>query len=205
VTERILAEQHKTLLINELNHRVKNTLATVQALAFLTFRRTRDTAEALPAFQSRLVALAAANDILTREHWDSADIRDIVAGAIAPHIAEGEHRIATDGPTIRLAPKASLALSLALHELCTNATKYGALSVAAGRVTICWEILEQSPQRAWRLTWQESDGPEVVPPARRGFGSQLIEQLLRNDLQADVNLAFRNAGVVCTVEAPWPS
>lgn len=201
ISERKRHQRHRELLINELNHRVKNTLATVQSLAIQTLRNAATLAEARDTFEARLMALAKAHDVLTREHWEAADLEKLVADAMAPHagdIREPRFRIA--GPSVRLRPKAALALSMALHELATNAAKYGALSNSTGGVEISWRVVPGDPTR-FQLRWAEVGGPPVEAPRRRGFGSRLIEQGLSQDLGGEVRLDFAGPGVVCMIEA----
>jgi len=197
VTDRKEAEQHQRLLINELNHRVKNTLAIVQGMAWQSFRSIGAARDAADAFEGRLTALAAAHDVLTRQNWESASIGSIVAEAVAPHHA-GDGRLIAQGPSVRLEPKTAVALGLAMHELATNAVKYGALSGPEGRVEVQWT----ADDGRLRLTWRESGGPTVVRPVRRGFGARLLEQGLAEELRGSVRLEFPPEGVVCAVEAP---
>lgn len=196
VTDRRMHEEHLQVLVNELNHRVKNTLSTVQSLT----RQTLGTAESLEdgngKIEARLLALSRAHDVLTRENWHSADIHDIVAGAIAPYEIEARQRFVLDGPACRLDPKRALAVAMALHELATNAMKYGAFSHDAGEVLIRWKRVAQGDRDALQLVWQESGGPEVEPPTQHGFGSRLLERGLRNDLGGDVTLRYALDGVV---------
>jgi PAS domain S-box-containing protein len=199
ITKRVEAEEHQRLLMAELNHRVKNTLTTVQSLANQTFQREdQDTATRL-TFEGRLFALAAAHDVLTREHWEGAGLREIVTGALAPYIQDGTERFKFDGPDLRLPPRMTLAIAMALHELATNAVKYGALSVVSGCVKIKWAF---SGAQTFTLVWQEKGGPRVTPPTRRGFGTRLIERSLALELAASVRLTYEPTGVVCIVEAP---
>lgn len=195
ISERKRSDVQRQLLINELNHRVKNTLATVQSIALQTLRGAASTAEARDALSDRLVALAKVHDVLTRESWEGADLRDIVANATEPH--GGAERFSLDGPPVWLSPALSLSLSLALHELATNAAKYGALSHEGGRVTIAWQVAEA------RLTlrWAESDGPPVKPPTREGFGSRLIRSLSA-EIGATATVDYAPQGVICVIEAP---
>ncbi len=202
ITERKKAEEHRSMLAKELNHRVKNTLAMVQSIATQTFRDTE--AVATEAFHARLMALASANDILVRENWESADLRDIIRQAAALHLGEDESRFAIDGPSVRLNPKATLALAMALHELCTNAAKYGALSNPDGRITISWRIENEAGQLRLHIRYEESGGPRVEKPAGQGFGTRLIQRLLMSDLGAEVTLDYPPAGAVCTIRAPLP-
>jgi PAS domain S-box-containing protein len=196
VTERKVAEQHQRLLINELNHRVKNTLAIVQGIAWQSFRKSGAARSAVEAFEGRLSALAAAHDVLTQQSWEAASVDSIVAGAVAPHHA-GDGRLTTHGPMVDLEPKTAVALGLAMHELATNAVKYGALSTPTGRVEVRWT----TDGGRLRLTWRESGGPTVVPPSQRGFGARLLEQGLAEELGGAVRLDFLPDGVVCAVEA----
>jgi two-component sensor histidine kinase len=204
ITDRKRAQEHQRLLINELNHRVKNTLATVQAVAMQTFRNAGVAGPVADAFQSRLMALSAAHDVLTRENWSGADLRDIVAEAVAPHCAAGPERVRIDGPSVRLPAKSSLAIAMGLHELCTNASKYGALGAAGGEVLLGWQVMDQSDGARLRLRWEERGGPRVERPSRRGFGSRLVTDLLAAELDAEITLDYPPGGVVCTIDAPLP-
>jgi signal transduction histidine kinase len=192
------AERHRELLVNELNHRVKNTLAAVQSLAMQTLRNAPNLDDGRRAFDARLIALSKAHDILVRENWEAAGLREIVAEALAAHGGVAEPRLQFDGPDIRLRPKVAVALSMALHELATNAAKYGALSNQTGHVAIAWTI----GQPLFQLRWTEAGGPPVVAPRRRGFGSRLIEQGLSHEFGGQVDLAFETSGVICTIRAP---
>jgi two-component sensor histidine kinase len=195
-------QQHLRLLINELNHRVKNTLATVQSIVAQTLRggdastRTRDT------LTSRIVALSKAHDVLTNEQWSGADLGEIAAQAAQPfRLGLGEDRVVLDGPTVRVPPKTAIAVALALHELATNAVKYGALSGPEGRVTFTWSLSGRGSQRELRAVWREIDGPRVTPPTRVGFGTRLIERGLAADLNGEVSISYPADGVVCTIRA----
>ena len=202
VTEHSRAQRRLRLMIDELNHRVKNTLAIVQGIAYQTFRQEGIAIEAREAFDQRLAALGKAHGLLTRESWESADLAAVAAEACAPHL-DGADRITMDGPSLRLAPKTAVTIAMALHELCTNAAKYGALSVDSGRVALTWSI-ERGAHHRLHLRWQESGGPTVVAPSRRGFGSLMIERALSTELQGEVRLDFRPEGLVCTIDAPLP-
>ena len=200
--ERKQAEERQALLINELNHRVKNTLAIVQALAQQTFRAPEVPKLARKAFEGRLEALASAHDLLTREQWESADLAGVVDDAL--NACGVRDRVEVEGPALRLGPTTAVTLAIALHELCTNAIKYGALSVESGTVTIGWEILKGMQPRL-HFRWTESGGPPVAAPDSRGFGSRLIERALANEMKGKARLEFRPEGVVLTVDAPLPS
>jgi two-component sensor histidine kinase len=203
ITERKLAEEHLRLLVNELNHRVKNTLATVQSVVFQTLRSWDVDPGVQRTLEARLAALSAAHNVLTERNWESADASDVVAAALAPYRANtGRFRIS--GPGLQLRPKTALALSMALHELCTNAVKYGALSNEGGRVEIVWEVAGSPAGQRFRLRWSESGGPPVVPPSRKGFGSRLVERGLAAELRGEVRLSYDPGGLVCTIDAPVP-
>jgi two-component sensor histidine kinase len=202
ITETKQMEEHQRLLINELNHRVKNTLATVQSIATQTLRNAATLEKAQAAFEARLLALSRAHNVLTRENWDGAHLREIVAEAVAPYSNQREDRLHLSGPDIRLSPRMALALAMALQELATNAVKYGALSNEVGEIRIRWTLdRTQEPPRL-HLTWEESGGPPVQVPKRRGFGTRLIERSLALDLEGDVRIEFAPSGVICTVDAP---
>lgn len=196
IERRRRVEDQQGLLINELNHRVKNTLATVQSIVAQTSRTRRSADEARQAVESRLVALSAAHDLLTRRNWEGADLTDLVPRAIAPFAPAS--RIKMTGPSVDLPPGQAIAISMALHELATNAAKYGALSTKNGRVGISWA----ADADAFELVWEESGGPPVVPPTHKGFGSRLLERGLARDLGGHVQMTFRSTGVRCVVSAP---
>ena len=198
ITDRKRAKERQQLLIHELNHRVKNTLATVQSIAAQTFRAPQDVEEATRGFEARLIALARAHDVLTRENWESANLAEIVAQAVEPFAVAGVERFELSGPELRLRPKSALALAMALQELATNAAKYGALSNGRGRIEIRWE----AEDGRMRLRWAERGGPPVARPIRRGFGTRLIERTLAQDLDGEVALSFETEGLVCAVAAP---
>jgi PAS domain S-box-containing protein len=201
ITERKKAEAHRELLIAELNHRVKNTLSTVQSLALQTFRNVSDKAT-VKAFEARLMALSSAHDVLTRENWEGAGLREVIEQAISPHRSERDGRFALDGPEVRLTPKSALAIAMGLHELCTNAAKYGALSGPHGRVSMRWTVASTPLPARLQLHWQEGGGPVVQKPARKGFGSLLVEKLLAADLAGEVVLSYAPEGVSCSIAFP---
>jgi PAS domain S-box-containing protein len=194
INEEKLGEERLRLLINELNHRVKNTLATVQAIAFQTLKGNISLEEARARFESRLLALSRAHNLLTEQNWEGASLEQVVHDA-TDHLSP--ERFELSGEAVWLAPRAALALALALHELCTNASKYGALSKEEGKVMIRWSVGEDR----LRLEWKELDGPAVSPPAARGFGSRLIERGLATDLGGTAHLHFEPDGVRCEIDA----
>jgi two-component sensor histidine kinase len=196
------AAEHQKLLIDELNHRVKNTLATVQSIATQTLRTANTTQDAKEALERRLLALSRAHDVLTRESWEGADLSDVVDRVLEPYQVHGESRLHIVGPHVRLTPRMSLALAMALHELATNAVKYGALSNKSGTVEVSWKVQNGDAPPRLLLRWREAGGPPVAAPRRRGFGSRLIERSLAQDLDGQVDIAFAPSGVVCTVNAP---
>lgn len=204
VTQRRRHEEHQRLLVNELNHRVKNTLATVQSIATQTLRNTADHEQAREQINARLIALSKAHDILTRTSWEGAPLRQIVTEATAAHDSEHGPRFDIEGPDVWVSAKSALALAMALHELCTNAVKYGALSNERGRVRIEWEVdgPDDGAQQL-RMRWSEAGGPPVSAPVRRGFGSRLIERGLGQDLGGAVRVEFPPAGLTCTIQAPF--
>ncbi|MBX9461652.1 MAG: PAS domain S-box protein [Aquamicrobium sp.] len=200
ITERKEAEEHRKLLARELNHRVKNTLATVQSVFAQSLRSAKNLDEARAIAFGRIQAMSTAQDILTQEGWSSADLRTVVAEALTPFNGAD---IRFGGPRVVLTEQAVSAFSLALHELATNASKYGALSASGGSVTIHWEI-ERNGHRTLRFYWSEMGGPEVREPATRGFGSKLIEGVLATALGGSAAMTFRSSGLLFEVEAALP-
>ncbi len=203
MTEAKRAEAHLRLLVDELNHRVKNTLAIVQGIAQQSFKDDVPPHQARAAFEGRLAALSEAHNLLTREHWGPVSLRRIIEDALRPH---GEpSRFALDGPDLPIQPKTAISLALAIHELATNAVKHGALSRSEGRITIHWrrEEGDGTPARLG-LRWEEAGGPPVVAPVRRGFGTRMIERGLAAELGGTVHIEFRPGGLVCVVDAPLP-
>jgi PAS domain S-box-containing protein len=193
------------LLINELNHRVKNTLATVQSMASQTLKTEPDPLVAFEKFESRLMGLSQVHDVLTRESWHGAGLRDVAERALAPFTppaADGKagcERLTIDGPPVWLAPGGALTMALIFHELATNALKYGALSNSRGKVILAWTY--DAASRDLALTWTETGGPPVTAPTRRGFGSRLIERSLRGELKGAATMDYRPEGLVCTMRA----
>jgi PAS domain S-box-containing protein len=200
VSERKRADQQRDVLLAELSHRVKNTLTVVQSIAFQTFRDEDASVAARSAFEGRLAALAAAHNLLTQANWGETSLRQIAADAMLARSSDTD-RISVGGPDILLEPRQAVALALALHELYTNAVKHGALSRDEGRVALHWaRSTDQSAHL--RVSWREQGGPPVTPPARRGFGTRLVERALARDLDATVTIDFRPEGVVCLMLVP---
>ena len=197
VTEQEEAAAQRELIFNELNHRVKNTLALVQAIAHQTLKGAEGSRLA-DDFQKRLASLAAAHSLLTKANWESAPLRELLRDALAVSDA-ADARIELNGPHVRLSPKQSLAVAMAIHELNTNAIKYGALSSDDGTVSVDWRPVNGTHLD---LTWTERGGPPVEAPARRGFGTFMIERVLANDLEGEVTLDFGKEGLRCVVRAP---
>jgi two-component sensor histidine kinase len=195
-------EALQALMVNELNHRVKNTLATVQSIASQTFRDASDTDEARDKFEARLIALGRAHNILSEARWASADVQEIVDGVFEPHGLKNSARLRVAGPRIQVSPQCALILSMALHELATNAVKYGALSNKTGEIFVDWETRESASGERLVLRWREIGGPPVKPPGRKGFGSRLIEQSVALQLDGVAKIDFQPDGVVCTLDCP---
>ena len=194
------------ILIDELNHRVKNTLSTVQSIAWQALRNSSDPEVIRESIESRLFALSCSHDLLTREHWRGAGLMDLVIEALKPFgVSNGRaSRMQVTGENIRIPPKAALALGIAVHELATNAVKYGAFSNALGSIEIGWAVEPHPAGARLVLRWREKDGPPVAPPTRKGFGSRVIERGLMHELDARVTLEYRPSGVVCTIDMPAP-
>jgi PAS domain S-box-containing protein len=199
-------QAHSRMLIEELNHRVKNTLATVQSIVWQALRENNsDTIR--DAIESRLFALSRAHDLLTRENWESAGLLDVLRDALNPFgaVSGRAERIVIKGVNVRFLPQAALALGIAVNELATNAVKYGALSNEAGSILIESKIGNTPNGSRLTLRWRENNGPPVTPPSHKGFGSHVIEHGLAHELQASVHLDYRPGGLVCTMNIPVPS
>ena len=186
-------------LTRELNHRVKNTLANVLSIVSLTRRRSDSLDDFAEGIDSRIRALSATHDLLTQSEWGTTPVRSVVSVELAPYTNDEDHELLIDGPEVELAPNDALSLGLALHELATNAAKYGALSVSGGKVDIQWELVNDSLAR---IEWTESKGPQVKLPGKRGFGTDLIEKIVAHELRHPVELEFAPEGVRCTLLVP---
>jgi PAS domain S-box-containing protein len=199
-------ESQSKMLIDELNHRVKNTLSKVQSIVWQALRTASDPKVIRDSIESRLSALSRSHDLLARENWKSAGLHDVVHFALEPFGVADDRadRIQITGENVRFPPKAALALGIAFNELATNAVKYGALSNNTGKLLVEWKIEQLSKGNRIILRWEESDGPSVSPPSRKGFGSGLIERNLAHELGGTVKLSYRTTGVVCTMDIPVP-
>jgi PAS domain S-box-containing protein len=211
VSERKRAEQSQQTMMQELHHRVKNVLAMVMAITSQSLARSTSIADGRMAVEQRLMALAEAHNLLHEGGTDAAGLRRIIDRAVAPYDTVPS-RFRVEGGDLPLSPQSALAVAMAVHELCTNAVKHGALSAAPGRVAIAWRV-EDSPvdtrvdscvdsHVCW--TWRESNGPAVSPPTRRGFGMRVIEASFRDQLHGTVEISFEPSGLVCAVDLPFP-
>ena len=204
VTERKRAEQHQNMLMAELDHRVKNILAVVQSITRQTLGRGRPPApDAAKNLVGRINALARAHDLLASSRWEGARFKDIVESAVAPYRNGWAHRIVAQGSDLKVTPKAAQTLNLAIHELVTNAAKYGALSHDEGHITAEWHLTKDPDDPHLVVTWQEHGGPLIdKPPVRKGFGSLLIEQMLASELDGDVKLDYARDGLRAVMDLP---
>lgn len=195
------AEQNsiRNSLTRELNHRVKNTLANVLSIVALTRRRAHDVEDFADGLDGRIRALSATHDLLTQSEWGTTPIAAVVGAELAPYAHDESHQVISEGPTVELAPNDALSLGLALHELATNASKYGSLSTEGGRVSVTWEL---AADNLARLHWVESGGPPVPQQRSRGFGTDLIEKIVAHELRHPVELEFASEGVRCTLLVP---
>ena len=190
--------EQQTTMLHELNHRVKNTLATVQSLA----RQSRGGEAQAVQLEARILALSKTHDLLTREDWTGAPLREVLENELHPY-RNGEDHIVLDGPDVALVPRYVLAIGMTVHELTTNAAKYGALSTTEGRIRVKWSLMPaENGERRLRLDWQETGGPRVEPPTRRGFGTRLISGGIQRELAGSVRLDFKPAGLHCLIEVP---
>jgi two-component system CheB/CheR fusion protein len=202
ITERKEADLHRTLLLHELGHRVKNALATVQAIATQTLKAAATPEAFAVLFSARLVALAKTHDLLTRGEWQGAALQDIVEAELEPYQNESRTRWRCDGPVLRLDAQKSLALGSAFHELATNAAKHGAFLVPSGHVEVTWERRQSATGLQLYLLWAETGGPRVQKSGRSGFGTRLIGDGLAYELDGEVALDFDAAGVRCVIDVP---
>jgi two-component system, chemotaxis family, CheB/CheR fusion protein len=202
ITERKQWEQQQRLLLRELNHRVKNTLAVVQAIAHQTLRNAKTTKDFVQGFEGRVAALGSAHDLLVQSDWKGADLASLVREHLKPYISDDPSRAQIEGPPLVLPPNLASPFSFVIYELATNAAKYGAWSAPAGTVSLSWSLERHKQSTLLKFVWKERGGPRVKPPAGKGFGSVLIEQGIP---QARVQREFKPSGVVCTIEVPLAS
>lgn len=201
ITERLEAEEHLRLVMAELNHRVKNTLAAIDAVAHQTIRHSASLEEFQTAFSQRLRALAQAHSLLTQAQWQGAALRDLIERELGPRCGhDGQMEI--QGPAITLPPQAALAMHMVIHELCTNAAKYGALSSGVGKVRVEWSLRAGPRYPELALRWTECGGPPVVQPTKKGFGSRVLDSTIAFELDGDLRLDFRESGLVCELSFP---
>lgn len=196
-TETVRTQRRQRLLLDELNHRVKNTLASVQSIASQTLRSAPDLATARRSFEARIMALSNAHNLLSREEWSSAELRTLLDNGLA---AYDESRLELDGPAVMLTPKASIAVALVVHELATNAAKYGALSNDTGTVGLRWRVAAAG--EGLSVEWRERGGPPVSPPTRRGFGSRIIEGFIAGELGGTCDVDYAPEGFSCRLALP---
>lgn len=203
ITELRDAEERQKLLLDELNHRVKNTLASVQSLARHSARHADSTDAFLEKFEPRLLFLSRTHGLLARETWQGANLMDVISETLAPFVADEVDCIQLAGPKIRLGPTAAVTLGMAFHELATNASKYGALSAPEGRVRVVWSLdLGGGERPALEIEWRESEGPRIAPTTYRGFGSRFIEQGVRRELNGVASLKLAETGATCQIRLP---
>ncbi|TCP95876.1 PAS domain S-box-containing protein [Sphingomonas sp. PP-F2F-A104-K0414] len=202
VTARRRAEEHRTLLANELSHRVKNTLASLQAIVSQTMRRATSVQEAGTTLEARIHAMSAANDLLISGRFESTSMRALVERTLTPFGVEDGQRFKLSGEDLQLPPRLVVAFALALHELATNAAKYGALSTADGVIDLSWKVMDGWQPHDLHLTWVESGGPPVAPPTRTSFGTQLIQRVLAHETGGTAKISYLPGGVVFEAVAP---
>ena len=195
------------MLIDELNHRVKSTLSTVQSIVTQALRRPAEPVAIREAIESRIMALSRSHDLLTSGNWEGAGLHDLVDTAMHPFqvVADRTERFMIVGDNVHLPPNATLAIAIALHELATNAVKYGAFSNDAGTITIEWTVSQGANGERLGLRWQERDGPPVTRPSHKGFGSWVLERGLAHELGGKVALTFPVQGALCTIDVPLPA
>jgi two-component sensor histidine kinase/ActR/RegA family two-component response regulator len=200
--EREAADKLQKLILGELHHRIKNTLATVSAIAAQSFRAAINLEQGQKAMDGRLLALGRAHDLLIQVSWSNASLTHTLSGATDPFDSQGGRRFHFNGPDLRITSGAVIALAMTFNELCTNTTKFGALSSSSGHVEIAWTV-DEIEQRL-RLKWSESGGPVIAPPTRRSYGTRMIESL-GQQLNGQVRLAYEPSGFVYQLDVPLRS
>jgi PAS domain S-box-containing protein len=201
-----LADDQRVLLLNELNHRIKNTLATVQSIAEQTLRAAEVDPTTRQVLTDRLIALSEAHNVLVKENWAGADLHSIVDQALTPYGHDSGRRFQVDGPPVRLSPQQAVAMALALHELATNALKYGALTRPEGTIDVTWNLAQDGlGGRHVTLLWQENGGPPVTPPTHMGFGTRLIARTFGRESGGRATVDYPAHGARCVIEVPLSS
>ncbi|KQT19051.1 histidine kinase [Methylobacterium sp. Leaf399] len=200
--ERERTHERQALLIRELHHRVKNTLATVQGLLGATARSTRDVETFYHSFSDRIVSLGKTHNLLTEDYWQTAPLENLLRNELDPYNSTGGARIRLDGPAVELAADLAVPTGMAIHELTTNAAKHGALARPDGRIDITWTLHQDDAKRTLDLSWVESGGPAVTPPTRKGFGSILLQRVLAQQCNAEVSIDYAATGLVFRMRVP---
>lgn len=203
ISERKRATAHQEMLIGELNHRVKNVLATVQAIMTQTLRQSASLEDFKTAFAGRLHALAQAHNLLVQKEWIGADVGQIVKDVLMPYRTHEKSGVVAEGPGLVVRPQVGVALMLILHELATNAVKYGALSAPTGQLRVTWHREGEGPAERIHVRWREVGGPKVQAPLRQGFGTRLIERSTAHELGGEARLEFLEEGLRCELIFPW--
>jgi two-component system CheB/CheR fusion protein len=203
ITELKRSHAHNDALVGELQHRVKNILATVSSLAVRMTRSSGSIEEFSSAFLGRLIAMGAMHEMLSARGWVGADLRKLMVTAIVPYVQRGKDNYSATGPAVLLRPNAAATLGMVFHELATNAVKYGSLSVPNGRIDLSWEVEDSPGGQRLTINWAERNGPRVHPPKHDGFGSIFVERSVEFELEGTVGLEFEPSGVQCTISFPF--
>lgn len=200
--ERGRTHERQALLIRELHHRVKNTLATVQGLLGATARSTRSVEEFYRSFANRIVSLANTHNLLTEDYWQTAPLAEMFRNELSHYDDGATQRVTLDGPQVELSADLAVPVGMAVHELTTNAAKHGALSVPGGQIAVRWQVRDLEPERRLEITWVERGGPPVEPPTRKGFGSTLLDRVLTQQCRAAISIAYDREGLSCHLKIP---
>jgi PAS domain S-box-containing protein len=204
IHDRKLGEERQDLLIRELHHRVKNTLATVQAIVSSTARTATNMDAFYRSFVPRLVSLAHTHDLLTGDQWQKASLGELLRNELGPYSDPAGTRVVIEGPVVEFPSEFAVPLGMAIHELTTNAAKHGAFSTSEGQVDVRWTVSDDETRPVLHLAWTERNGPPVRPPTRQGFGSRLLRRVLTAQLEAKVDIAYEETGLRCTIAVPIP-
>ena len=202
LAERQQTAERQALLIRELHHRVKNTLATVQALLGASARSAASVDEFYNGFSARIVSLAKTHNLLTEDYWQTASLRDMLQNELGPYDGGAEPRIRLEGPMVELTADLAVPTGMAIHELTSNAAKHGALSVPQGRIEVLWDVRQDTGGRRLRMDWTERGGPPAAEPRRKGFGSTLLQRVLTVQCGAEIAFEFEPAGLHFSMDAP---